>query len=55
LPDIDPRTSVEDAFGWLELALPFTESGWPLEKIKMKGRPDQESFRTLKVGRRSDE
>jgi hypothetical protein len=34
LPDIHPRTSVEEAFGWLELALPFTESGWPLEKSR---------------------
>jgi hypothetical protein len=32
LPDIDPRTSVEDAFRWLEQALPFIEPGWPLEK-----------------------
>jgi hypothetical protein len=34
LPDIDPRTSVKDAFRWLELALPFTESGWQLKKSR---------------------
>jgi hypothetical protein len=34
LPDMDPRTSVEDAFRWLELALPFTESGWQLKKSR---------------------
>jgi hypothetical protein len=39
LPDIDPRRSVQDAFRWLELALPFTESGWQLKKSRWKGRP----------------